>query len=71
MVFLLGWVGLSRLGDKPRQDLDRLSWGFLGQAFPGVVVEQKIEEVSIFFSQERSPLWLANGCPRVLSERGG
>jgi hypothetical protein len=45
---------------------------FLGQGFPRVCfVEQKIEEVSIFFSQGCSPLWLGSCRPREFLERGG
>src|SRR6266536_1058668 len=72
MVLLPLLIWSSRLGDKPRQDLDRDSLVFLMQGFPSVgFVEEKIEEVSIAFSQGCSPS-LPGGCrPRGLRERGG
>jgi hypothetical protein len=72
MVHLPLLMGSSRLGDEPRQDLDHDRLVFLGQGFPRVCfAEQKIEEVSIFFSQGCSPLWLGSCRPREFLERGG
>src|SRR5438445_6953565 len=72
MVFLPLRISQSRLGDEPRQDLDRDRLVFLGQVFPSVgLVEEKIEEVSVCFSQGCSPSWPGNWRPRGLLERGG
>src|SRR5260370_6188433 len=72
MVFLPLRISQSRLGDEPRQDLDRDRLVFLGQVFPSVgLVEEKIEEVSVCFSQRCSPSWPGNWRPRGLRERGG
>src|SRR6266700_1072186 len=72
MVLLPLRVGSSGLGDEPRQDLDGGRLVFLVEGFPSVgFVEQKIEQVSIFFSQGGSPSWPGNCRPRGLLERGG
>src|SRR5215468_848600 len=71
MVFLPLRTRSSCLGDQPRQDLDGESLVFLGQVFPSVgFAEEKIEEVSVDFSQGCSPWWLGSGRPRGLPERG-
>jgi len=46
------------VGDESCQDLDGEVFVFLVEGFPGKgLVEEKIEEASVCFSQGRSPSW--------------
>ena len=62
----------SSLGDEPRQDLDGEGLVLLVPGLPGIgFVEEKIEEVQIFFLPVCSPSWPGIYRSRWLLERGG
>ena len=65
MIFSLLLAAQSGPHDEPCQDLDGEVFVFLVEGFPGIgFVEEKIEEVSIFFSHGRSPWWSWKFRPR-------
>jgi hypothetical protein len=70
MILLLVLVA-ERVSDEATQNFDRESFVFLVQGFPRVgFVEQKIEQVQIFFLQLGSPWSPAISCFRGETPEG-